>query len=418
MPGQDEVPVDWSSESAWVGTRRPLACASTLAADQYAASRSFDLEQQAVFQRSWVGVGTVDELRSAGGGTTDRAIVRSVGGRSVIITTTSDGELVAHLNACRHRGTELVAADGPIGPVIRCPYHRWGYQRDGTLVATPRFADVELTGFDPSDFSLASVRVDEFAGLIFVCLDPDVMSLAEWLGDLPQRLADYRLDEWQTVERAEFDIAANWKLIAENYQEYYHLQWVHPALSTVSRVADHYRYQGRGCWIGQTTTPVSADERDDWLALPPAEGLGPSDAASGRFVWIFPNVSLSVLPNHCFVMILEPQAAGRTIERGLWRLPPGSVANTAAVNKTVEFWTSVNAEDIDIVERGQRGIANGGFTPGRLSPRFEEPLHRFHNLLADRFCGVERVPDGDDDDGTARFGEGDNPLPWRPAGNV
>ncbi len=367
-----------------------------------------------MFGRSWVCVGTIDELRAPGGGTGDRAIVRSVSGRSIIITTTIEGDLVGFLNACRHRGTELIECDGPLGPMIRCPYHRWGYRRDGTLVATPRFADVPLDGFDPADYSLAPVRVDHFAGLVFVCLDPDVMDLSDWLGDLGDRLADYHLEEWQTVERAEFDIAANWKLIAENYQEYYHLQWVHPELSTVSRVADHYRYQGKGCWIGQTTTPVSSDERDDWLALPPAPGLGPSDAASGRFVWIFPNVSISVLPNHCFVMILEPQSAGRTIERGLWRLPPTSTPNAGAVAKTVEFWTSVNLEDIDIVERGQRGLERGGFVPGRLSPRFEEPLHRFHNLLADRFCGVERIPDGDPDDGVSRFGEGNNPMPWRP----
>ncbi len=408
------APIDWVEEAAWRGTRRPLAEATTLTADHYTDDGFFDLEQQRVFARSWVGVGTTDELLSAGGAASDRVLVRSVGSRSVIVTTDKDGGLVAYLNACRHRGTELVAVDGPLGPIIRCPYHRWGYGRDGTLVATPRFDETEIEGFDPKDFGLQPVSVDSFAGLIFVCLDPDVASLADWLGDLPQRLAGYDLDRWHTVEEAVFDIEANWKLIAENYQEYYHLQWVHPDLATVSRVADHYRYQGRGCWIGQTTTPVSSEERDDWLVLPPSAGLDASDAASGRFIWLFPNVGLSVLPNHCFVMLLQPVSPGRTIERGLWRLPAGSVANAAGVAKTVEFWSAVNAEDIDIVERGQRGLRAGGFTPGRLSPRFEEPLHRFHNLLADRFCGVERIPEGDPDDGRAMFGEGDNPLPWRP----
>ena len=78
----------------------------------------------------------------------------------------------------------------------------------------------------------------------------------------------------------------------------------------MSRVADHYRYQGAGMYCGQTTTPVSGDERDDWLALPPAADLDESDEVSGRFVAIFPNVLLSVLPNHVWVMRLDPLVAG------------------------------------------------------------------------------------------------------------
>jgi hypothetical protein len=80
---------------------------------------------------------------------------------------------------------------------------------------------------------------------------------------------------------------------------------------------------------------------------------------------------------------------------------------------TRDFWLDVNAEDIDIVQRGQRGLANGGYTPGRLSPRFEEPLHRFHNMLADRFNAISRIPDGDESDDQPLYGTGVNPLPWR-----
>ena len=72
-----------------------------------------------------------------------------------------------------------------------------------------------------------------------------------------------------------------------------------------------------------------------------------------------------------------------------------------------------NGEDVEIVQRGQKGLAAGGYTPGRLSPRFEEPLHRFHNMLADRFTGTSGVPSGDESDDQPLYGTGVNPLPWR-----
>jgi len=113
-------------------------------------------------------------------------------------------------------------------------------------------------------------------------------------------------------------------------------------------------------------------------------------------------------------MVLQPIAPGRTIETCTFLLPPTTAhVPEQDIAATLAFWLDINAEDIDIVERGQRGLSKGGFTPGRLSPRFEEPLHRFHNMVADRFTGVRRVPDGDLNDHESQLGTGVNPLPYR-----
>lgn len=170
-------------------------------------------------------------------------------------------------------------------------------------------------------------------------------------------------------------------------------------------------------YCGQSTTPVSGNDRDDWLRMPPAAELDDSDSCSGRFVAIFPNVLLSVLPNHAFVMRLDPQSPGTTIETCSWLLPPSSASlGDADFAPTREFWLDVNSEDIDIVERGQRGLGRGSVPPGPLAPRFEEPLHRFHNMLADTMTlasTVEvRVPNGDDPSLAAdRRGTDPNPFP-------
>ncbi len=409
MPLAD-TPIDWTDAAAWRGTRLPVSECTGLHPDAYASDAFFALEQQRLFGRAWVCVGLAADAAEPG-----QLLVRSVGSRSVIITRDNDGTLRGFLNSCRHRGTELVESDCAVATTIRCPYHRWGYALDGQLIATPFFDEVPRPGFDRADYPLFAVRVETWGPLLFACLDPETPPLHDWLGDLPERMAGYQLDSWVKSDEQQIDISANWKLISENFQEYYHLTWVHPELAKVSRVEDHFRYQGPGMYCGQTTTPVSGDDRDDWLALPPAAGLDESDLVSGRFIALFPNVLLSVLPNHIWLMRLEPRSAGRTTETWTLLVPGSSGEVAAATETTRSFWIDVNAEDVGIVERGQRGLAGGALPPGPLSPRFEEPLHRFHNMIADHLTldslAELRIPGGDRPGEADTWGGGTNPIP-------
>jgi phenylpropionate dioxygenase-like ring-hydroxylating dioxygenase large terminal subunit len=400
----------WRNDAFWLGTRAPLEASTGLDPAAYTDVSFFDDEQMLVFERAWVCVGI------AADSTPGRVLVRSIGRRSILITRNANGELRGFVNSCRHRGTELYEGDCDISSTLRCPYHRWGYTLDGDLKSAPHVNDVPRDEFDQGDYSLASVRVEAWGVLLFACLDETTPPLHEWLGDLPARMAGYEMDDWQPRLTQELDIEANWKLISENFQEYYHLTWVHPELAKVSRVDDHYRYQGAGMYCGQTTTPVSGDERDDWLSLPPADGLDESDAVSGRFVAIFPNVLLSVLPNHVFVMRLDPVAPGLTRETCTWLLPKsGADASSEAFDPTRTFWLDVNNEDIDIVQRGQRGLTHGHVPAGPLIPRFEEPLHRFQRMLADLMTRPNMadvaIPPGDDGSEPSRLGTAQNPNP-------
>lgn len=399
-------------EGFWSGTRRPLDRATGLPPVAYTGDDFFKAEQRWLFARAWVAVASASEVAEPG-----RLLVRSVGGTSVLITRDRGGVLRGFVNSCRHRGTELASEDCTVSRMIRCPYHRWGYALDGSLVASPLFDEVPRADFDPAELSLLPVRVDAWGLEVFVCLDAATPPLAEWLGDLPERMAGYGFDGWVVHEKCTFDVAANWKLITENFQEYYHLAWVHPELAKVSRVRDHYRYQGPGLYCGQTTTPVSSDERDDWLVLPNASGLDSSDSVSGRFVAVFPNLTLAVLPGHAFVIRLEPLSSGVTREHCSLLLPSSTPAEQYgdAAAETLKFWIEINNEDIDICERSHRGLALGGAPPGPLSPRFEEPLHRFQNMVADCMTADSladglRIPPGDGPDDAARYGCGPNPA--------
>ena len=404
---------DFTSEGFWSGTRRPAEEAVGLQPAAYTDDDFFALERQRLFGRAWVAVASAAEVVEPG-----RLLVRTVGDTSVLITRSRDGVLRGFVNACRHRGTELAAADCSVAGTIRCPYHRWGYALDGSLVSTPLFDQVPRPDFDRAEFSLLPVRVETWGLQVFACLDDSAPPLGWWLGDLPERMAGYGFDRWQVHDRCTFEVAANWKLITENFQEYYHLAWIHPELAKVSRVRDHYRYQGPGMYCGQTTSPVSGDDRDDWLVLPPAVGLDDSDGVSGRFVAVFPNLTLAILPSHAFVIRLEPVSAGISREHCTFLLPPSTDADRAAdaFDATRKFWIEVNSEDIDICERAQRGLTLGAAPPGPLSPRFEEPLHRFHNMVADCLTADSladglTVPAGDGPGDNERYGCGQNPAP-------
>ena len=404
--------VDYSRPEAWSGTRRPLAEARGLDPALYTDPDVGDLELRRVFERAWVCVGLTAEAIEPG-----TVLVRRLGRRSILITVDQDGARHGHVNACRHRGTELADGDCRVRGTIRCPYHRWGYALDGTLVSTPRFDEATRPGLDRGRLGLTPVRIATFGCLLFACLDPDTPPLEAWLGDLPDRLAGYDLGSWAVADSLELDVAANWKLISENFQEYYHLPWVHPDLATVSRVEDHYRYQGPGMYCGQTTTPVTDGDGSTWLSLPPKPGLDDSDRVSGRHLAIFPNVLVSILPNHAFVLRLQPDGPGRTRESCTWLVPEpiGERSDGAAGFATIrDFWLEVNGEDIDIVERSQRGLASAP-PAGPMVPRFEEPLHRFHTILADHLTAERPLgacsPAGDRPGADEGFGGRPNPHP-------
>jgi choline monooxygenase len=258
-----------------------------------------------------------------------------------------------------------------------------------------------VLGFDKADYGLVPVRVDSWGPLVFVCLDDEAPALAVELGDLPNRLAGYRLEEQTLARRVEYSIDANWKLVAENFMEYYHLPWVHPGLVKVSPLKAHSRWQGTGMYVGFCTSPIASNTEDGgWQGLPPLSTLGDDDGTSARFVWLFPTVAVNALPNHTFVFLVRPTSAGTTREVAYLLAHPESLDRAgdsaeADVDSLLGFWDEVNREDIAIVERVQAGLANPAYTGGRMCYRFEEPVHRFQNMVVDRVLGIRRVPPGD-----------------------
>ena len=411
-PARPVPPDAFTRAETYAATRLPVELASTLIPDAYVSEEFHALERERVFARSWVPVCVTDEVAEPGA-----FAVVEVAGRSLIVCRDRAGELRAHHNVCRHRGTRLVEeASGRVERFFQCPYHAWAYGLDGACLGTPLFTPeagipvdqrdaFDMSGvraFDRADYALHPARVESWGCLVFVCLDPSAPGLEEELGDLPARLAGHRLAEHRLLRRVEYEIRANWKLVAENFMEYYHLPWVHPGLVKVSPLKAHHRWQGTGMYVGFCTSPIAANTDDGgWHGLPALSTLSEEDASAARFAWVWPNMAVNALPNHTFLMLARPVAPGFTAETTYLLAHAESLERAgdalgAEVEALLAFWDEVNREDIGIVERVQAGLLDPAYTGGRMCYRFEESVHRFQNMVADRILGIHRIPEGDD----------------------
>jgi choline monooxygenase len=414
----DAASFDWSDPATYAATRQPIDRASTLPGSVYHDNALYDLETTNVWRSSWVVAGELTEVAEHGD-----VMPAQIGNQNIILVN-DKGTIRAFHNVCRHRGAQLVEERCTKRRTILCPYHRWGYALDGRLMATPSW-DGDETGkavpeklrkkftsyvkdFEKKEMGLYPVRVDTSLGLVFVNLNGEAPPLSEWLGDLVPALEQYTPTLNGAITPAHkktYDVAANWKLIIENFLEYYHLPAVHPDLCDVSGVDEHMRRQGKGMYMCFVTSPLNGDSTSaptplDPGRLPSFPDLRGENLQTAWHICLFPNVFFSLYPDHFFRVVLSPRGPHRTMESSTLCTHKDSPMANAEAPDVLEgmrkFWDNVNLEDIDIVEKTQRGTSALPYKGGRFSFRFEEPLHRFQNMVIDKVLGEEseryRIP--------------------------
>src|SRR5690349_21341693 len=212
-------------------TRQPVDRARLLPPRVFHDPQLFEYESERWFGRTWLNVGRVADFETPG----TYALV-NVAGESVIIVCGRDSVVRAFHNVCRHRGSTLVdaPAGADTGRIVRfqCPYHAWIYELDGSLRRAPHTD--ELIDFEAADNELLPIALDTSAGFVFVNLDPSAQRLTDYLADPPAAVTDYPIAALRRARRVEYDVAANWKVIGENYSECYHCPGVHPQLNRLS----------------------------------------------------------------------------------------------------------------------------------------------------------------------------------------
>ncbi len=199
--------------------------ALNLAGSCYRDPALFEREQSEIFGTMWLPVCRSSEVGEKGD---YRAFTL---GRDPIVVTHDGAGVRGHYNVCRHRGSCLVEDGGGRLDDLVCPYHAWRYSLSGDLQVAPKMDAVE--GFDRGDFSLSPVRVGSWQGFEMICLDEGAPPLREALSDVPA-MEPWSLPDLEVVESHSYEVAANWKVLVENYSECYHCARVHPHLHRIS----------------------------------------------------------------------------------------------------------------------------------------------------------------------------------------
>jgi Rieske 2Fe-2S family protein len=204
---------------------------STLPGRYYYDPAIYQLEQERIFSQMWVCVGRAGALPDPG---TYQLV--ALGQESIIVVRNRDGMLNAFLNVCRHRGARLcTAASGQLKGSIQCRYHAWTYGLDGRLIGAPNVLnDVQ---FDRLQYGLVPVALEVWEGFIWLNLADNPAPLFTQI-DAPilerfgsyAPFARYEMGKLKVGKTITYNVAANWKLVLENFMECYHCGPMHPEL--------------------------------------------------------------------------------------------------------------------------------------------------------------------------------------------
>jgi phenylpropionate dioxygenase-like ring-hydroxylating dioxygenase large terminal subunit len=205
----------------------------------------YELERKAIFTKTWLNVGRVEEIDRRGRYFTKEL---ACAGTSVIVLMDQDGEVRAFHNVCRHRGNKLVWNERPREESsgtcrqFTCKYHGWRYDLEGSLTFVQQ--ESEFFDLDKSEFGLVPVQVDVWQGFIFVNLNPDnKRSLKSYLGTIGTGIEGYPFGEMTQVFKFRATVRSNWKLFIDAFAEFYHAPILHAKQATD---AESRKLQGFG----------------------------------------------------------------------------------------------------------------------------------------------------------------------------
>jgi glycine betaine catabolism A len=359
-------------------TVKPHAQARMLPRDAY-GDVGFGLDR-ALFAAGWVYVAHESEWAPRS------YLAFEAFGERIVVSRDRAGELHGFFDRCLHRGTPLTEGCGTAAEELRCPYHGLRYGLDRTVVES------SAAGFCLERTRLATVRVARWRGMVFAAWG-DAPELAAWLGDAPPWLQRAELEKLRVLRSTRHVVAANWKLLVENFQESHHFPSVHPALEAATPWRESSSVQFDGPWLGGVMPLAGVDT----VALGGGRGdrpfvAAPEDRAEVHDALLFPAWLTSLQPDYFLSYRLMPLAADRT-EVVASIFVHASARDDAS--EVTRFWDVTNAEDRAICERQQRGVAAPGFEPG-LYAEVEDGMHAFDARVARAY--LTAMGENDDDD--------------------
>jgi len=368
----------------------PIAAATGLPNELYTSQSGFIEDREKVMAPSWACIAFIEDLPES-----NYVLPVDFMGLPLLVTRDAEDEIRVFHNVCSHRGMHLADAPCRTNGMVRCPYHSWTYQLDGTLKGTPHIGGFGVHShpeFDKEASRLKSVRSATWLGCIFINLSGDAIEFDQYIEPLTRQFNELcteqernRLQSKNAACRTQLRVQSNWKLAVENYLESYHLPTVHPELNRISPLQEHFSLDYFTQGAGQGSLNYKRLNVDD-VELPIFNEWPQDKINKALYPTLYPNTLIGLHADHLFIMMLQPMNAHETVEHVRISYV-GAEALSDTYNphheQILNSWSSVFEEDIFAVERMQKGRSSPGYAGGKFAPAMDEPTVHFHRWVAE-----------------------------------
>ena len=351
----------------------------TLGSEDYASQEVWNQEKEHIWWGDWICVGRTEEVANAGD-----YVVRDIAGESVFITRNAEGALRAFYNVCSHRGTKFlddVEGTASVRKAFKCPYHAWTFDLNGQLIGSPNVKEDEF--FDRSEHPLYGIAVDSYAGFLFLNMSKESRPLMEALTDGAETMTvfeRFKMQDMRIGARIVYEVAANWKIVVENYNECLHCPQIHPELVQVVplfRFGEVWDEETRddGNWMIEGATSFTETGES---TLPKFPDLNPEDYKMYFGSYEFPNLMLNLHPDCVMYYVGYPKGPNHTTVVSEFLFLPETIADpNFDPSSVVRFWDLISSQDWEVCQRAQTGVSSRAFTRG-VYPRQDRFLYWFN----------------------------------------
>ena len=355
----------------------PFERARAMPPSAYTSDDFLAREQVGIFRQEWICVGRASALAKPGD-----YVTCDVAGQPVVVLRDRSGQTRAMSNVCLHRMSVLLEGSGNVR-AITCPYHAWTYNLDGSLRGAPQME--RNTEFRKSDYCLPQIRSEEWLGWVYVTLNEAVAPVAERLAPLEAMIKRFGMESYTETFRETHVWDTNWKVLAENYMESYHLPICHRAT-----VGPYTGLDGVECVPGDTAFNIHWFPKEAGLAIgtahPNNKRLKGRERTTSALISIYPSHLITLTPGYFWYLSLQPLAAGKVHMVYAGGFAPEFMADPKVAEHDEalqDLLREVNLEDRKCTEAVYRGLSAGLARPGHLS-HLERPIYDFARYIAAR----------------------------------
>ncbi|WP_428515026.1 aromatic ring-hydroxylating oxygenase subunit alpha [Roseovarius sp.] len=355
----------------------PFEQARAMPPEVYETDAFLQAEIEHIFRKEWFCVGRADALAKPGD-----YVTCELADQPVIVLRDREGGLKAFSNVCRHRMSTLLHGRGHTKSIV-CPYHAWTYNLDGSLRGAPAMSG--NSGFCKSDYALPEIRCEEWLGWVFITLNPEVEPVASRLSELERMIAGYDMTNYTETFFEEHVWDTNWKVLAENFMESYHLPVCHAGtIGGLSKLDEMVCPPGHDAFNYHTI--LKDDSLRIAMAHPSNTRLEGDERRMTYLIAVYPSLMITLTPGYFWYLSLHPEGPSQVrIRFG------GGMSNDYAGDAEAEqnladlkaLLDDVNIEDRGCTEKVYRGLCADGAEPGHLS-HLERPNFDFAQYLMNR----------------------------------